>query len=117
MHLEFHSGDLLHKSGFKKKKKSISDLTNCGFCHCKWPRFPSRIIFLGYVIVGVISELIHEEIVRNFMRQRDGKAGSSGEREDLTLVKQYTEFRRCLSWSSGQFFRNCKLYSLREYIK
>lgn len=64
-----------------KKKKSISDLTNCGFCHCKWPRFPSRIIFLGYVIVGVISELIHEEIVRNFMRQRDGKAGSSGERE------------------------------------
>lgn len=64
-----------------KKKKSISDLTNCSFCHCKWPRIPSRIVFLGYVIVGVISELIHEEIVRNFMRQRDGEAGSGGEGE------------------------------------
>ena len=71
---------MLHKSGFKKKK-SISDLTNCSFCHCKWPRFPSRIGFLGYVIVGVISELVHEEIVRNFMRQGDGEVGSSGEAE------------------------------------
>ena len=90
------------------KKKSISDLTNCSFCHCKWPRIPSRIIFLGYIIVGVISELIHEEIVRNFMRQRDAEAGSGGEGEGgksrRTQRKRHTEApgqKQGYSWPGG----------------